>query len=104
MICKNCNENFEKVGEIVGGLCSQCRVRFLNREAELNCMKEFVREMCRIREEFSDFAREIDRCIYDVGQNFLDGCGHDKCVCQMSFEQFHELQNLTHGTGDYANV
>lgn len=65
-------------------------------------MSEFVREIKTIRFMFPELAKEIDRCIYDAGQNNLGSCGHATCDCQMTFERFHELQNIQYGTTSEA--
>jgi len=64
----------------------------------IEVMCEFAKEIKAIRFMFPELAKEIDRCIYDAAQNNLGSCGHAACDCQMSFEQFHELQNIHYRT------
>ncbi len=61
-------------------------------------LAEFALEMKTIRGMFPEFAKEIDRCIYDVGRNHTPKCGEANCVCQWTFEEFHAEQNLYYKT------
>lgn len=58
----------------------------------------FGLEMAGIRAEFPEFAREIDKCMFDVGRKHIGCCGDAKCDCQMSFDEFHQGQNIKFGT------
>lgn len=73
----------------------------MKNEIALEKMCAFAAEMKRIRAAFPELAKEIDRCLFDAGQNHLDSCGHGTCECQMSFEQFHDAQNRAFKTGKY---
>lgn len=68
----------------------------------LETMQVFSGFMKQARQFFPEFAKEIDRAIYDVGQNHLGSCGHGNCQCQMTFEQFHDAQNRAYRTGKYS--
>ena len=63
-------------------------------EVDFGTAEEFAMEMQTLRRNFPKLAKEIDKCIFDVGQNFADGCGDAKCACSMSLAEFHEKQNL----------
>ena len=65
---------------------------------KLVVLAEFALEMKMIRGIFPQFAKEIDRAIYEVGQNHTPKCAEANCVCQWSFERFHEEQNIYYGT------
>lgn len=71
-------------------------------EIKFLAMLEFGREMKKIREALPEFALEIDRCLYDVGQNHAPKCGEANCVCHWSFEQYHAQQNIHFGTQSEA--
>lgn len=62
-------------------------------ENNLAVAKVFAGFMKEARRMFPQFAKEIDRCLFDVVQNNLGSCGHAYCDCQMTFEQFHDAQN-----------
>ena len=103
MKCKRCGN---EAIELAGGFCEDCR-ELLNLdgcgrpkkvEIILQKMCAFASEMKRIRKMFPELAREIDRCIFDAGQNHIRSCGHGTCECQMSFETFHARQNQAFGT------
>lgn len=61
---------------------------------DFTVLLEFGAEMKIIRRMFPEFAREIDRAIYDAGQKSTPRCGEANCVCHWSFERFHAEQNL----------
>lgn len=66
-------------------------MKSLSDEGVGNWMK-FVRAVLQLREIYPEHAREIDRCIYDVGQK-LQSCSDPDCNCKMSFEEFHTQTN-----------
>ncbi len=52
-----------------------------------------------LREDFPEFAKEIDRCAFDVGQNYQQKCGDANCLCEtLTFEEFHIQRNICFGT------
>lgn len=63
------------------------------KEIGLGRAEEFAMEMQTLRRNFPELRREIDKCIFDVAQNFIGSCGEVKCNCSMSFAEFHALQN-----------
>lgn len=83
--CQNCQDV----------CCREIEIRFA-------ALMEFRVEMDAIRIMFPEFIREIDKCIYDVGQKFTPKCGEGNCVCQWTFEKFHDEQNIQFGTKSEA--
>lgn len=56
---------------------------------------EFVGEIDRLRPMFPEFAKELDKCLFDVSSNNLPKCGHGNCSCQTTtFAHFHAERNL----------
>lgn len=68
-----------------------------NSEEKLNKLLLFSAVMREVRAEFPEHAREIDRCIFDVGHNNIPDCGDPKCYCKRTFEEFHADQNAAQG-------
>ena len=57
----------------------------------------FAVTMRQIRDDFPDFANEIDRCLYDVGR-LIGECDDPNCSCMMDFKTFHsemQIQSLS---------
>ena len=67
-------------------------------ELEMATMAEFAEEMNTLRKIFPEFARELDKCLFDVGKNRLRSCGEASCGCQVSFADFHAERNRNFGT------
>lgn len=59
---------------------------------ELNKYAAFAANLASLREIFPEHAREIDRCLFDVGQK-LDRCFDPNCNCKFNFETFHGEMN-----------
>ena len=67
----------------------------MNKEIlEFEALMSFGAAISLLRQDFPEFAKEIDRMHFDVGRNHLDQCGHAMCDCQtMTFEDFHNKRN-----------
>ena len=61
-------------------------------EEKLRNLARFVCAIRRLRKKFPEHARELDRCVYDVGQK-LESCREPNCDCKRSFEEFHAQTN-----------
>jgi hypothetical protein len=57
----------------------------------------FALTMAEVRAAFPEHGREIDKCIYDVGQK-LESCGDPNCTCRMTFENFRARSNRKYQT------
>ena len=58
-------------------------------------LTEFTQEINELRQNFPEFAREIDKCLYDISSNRLPKCGREACQCRtLTFEEFFALRNL----------
>ena len=64
---------------------------------------DFAEEMNTLREIFPEFAKEIDKCFWDVGQNFVGCCGDANCYCHVPFEEFHSEKNRIFKTSGEVN-
>jgi len=71
-------------------------------EIEMKTMSEFAEEMNTLRKTFPEFAKEIDKCMFDVGKNHLRSCGHANCGCAISFAEFHAERNRIFRTTNEA--
>ncbi len=76
----------------------------MKHEIEYERLEEFAVALARLRREFPEFAREIDRCQFDVGRRHLGSCGHGGCDCQMSFEEFHAHRRRVFRTNGAAQT
>jgi hypothetical protein len=56
----------------------------------LQNLAAFALAMRELRENFPEHTREIDKCLYDVGQK-LPSCNDPNCTCQMTFENFQAI-------------
>lgn len=50
----------------------------------------FATNLRSLKEIFPEHIKEIDKCLFDVGQK-LDGCDDPNCTCKMNFETFHGI-------------
>ena len=66
----------------------------MSRKINTRDWARFALAMRFIREDFPEHKREIDKCIYDVGQK-LENCDDPNCTCRMNFENFHSISNQT---------
>ncbi len=71
-------------------------------EIEMAIMAEFAEEMNTMRKNFPEFARELDKCFFDVEKKHLRSCGHANCGCASSFADFHAECNRIFGTASEA--
>lgn len=58
-------------------------------------LAEFIGKINTLREMFPAFARELDRCLFEVLERHAPKCGHGDCACQnLTFAHFHAERNL----------
>lgn len=65
----------------------------MKNKIEYERLAEFGFAVAELRRDFPEFAREIDKCQFEVGRSRLGTCGHGGCDCSLSFEDFHALRN-----------
>ena len=74
----------------------------MKNKIEFEKIIDFGFRLAEIRRDFPEFAQEIDRLHYDIGQKTIAPCEHEKCDCKMSFEDFHAGRNRLFGTTNGA--
>lgn len=83
------------------GNCQNCQVICCeppSKQIEFERVIDFGLKVANLRDEFPEFAREIDKMHFDVGKNHLRQCGHATCDCQtLTFEDFHLQRNISFG-------
>ncbi len=52
----------------------------------------FACALSKIRKDFPEHSKEIDKCVFDVGQK-LEHCNDPNCSCRMSFKNFRAIAN-----------
>lgn len=109
--CRNCKQIGYEDEVCQHGHCQDCRAvccnaerqrekgeremkpeEELRNEIDLVRWTEFACELQLLRVEYPEYAKEIDKCIYDVGQK-IKRCDDPNCTCRMSFENFHAISN-----------
>lgn len=97
--CKRCGGIVLSDEVCPHGNCQDCQDFCCRKvEANLQTMALFAQEMNALRKNFPEFARELDKCLFDVGKNHLRSCGHANCGCAISFADFHAERNRIFGT------
>ena len=62
-------------------------------------MREIADDLNFIREQHPGCAKELDKCLFEIMNNYTPKCGHAACDCmQMTFQRFHEERNIKFGT------
>jgi hypothetical protein len=76
----------------------------MTRKFDAAAMFEFCNNMNALRQGFPEFAKELDKCLFEIMKNHTPRCGHASCSCEtMTAEQFHIERNLKFGTTDEVN-
>lgn len=57
---------------------------------EVQRWRLFAQALAEVRDHFPEHIREIDRCIYEVGQK-LAACDDPNCTCRMRAENFQAI-------------
>ncbi len=70
----------------------------MSKQVEFEKVMDFGLAVTQLRGEFPEFAREINKMHFDVGKKYILCCGHAKCDCQMTFEDFHAGRNRSFAT------